>query len=162
MATANTQTVLATFSKDKDKDKNLIVSYVDVDGTVVTNQRVHLPTRLIHEALTEEQAAIARYTYRHAGHYLEPTYEQWEAGFLRERFLMKELMHWFRVACILQNRRATGKRAEKIIADVCARTFSTQSKPIIGDPTDAELLEYLQDAYREAGIDPDAPADKYP
>ncbi len=158
MATAKTQTVMATFSRDK--DKNLTVSYVDVDGTKVVNQRVHLPTRLIHEALTEEQAALARYSYRHAGHYLIPTYEQWEAGFLRESLLMNELMHWFRVACILQNRKATGKRAEKIIADVCARSFSTQSQPIIGDPTEAERLEYFQDAYREAGIDPDAPADE--
>lgn len=56
------------------------------------------PGPLRHESLDKEGRAIARYTYKRLGHFLYPSFEQWEHGFLRDMHPENELILWLRAS----------------------------------------------------------------
>jgi hypothetical protein len=47
-----------------------------------------------HDGLSEGLLAIARETYATVGHFIQPTFEQWEMGFLRDTNPDRELALW--------------------------------------------------------------------
>lgn len=65
---------------------------------------------LKHGGLSEEQETICRFTYANAGHYLQPTYEQWETGFLADTNMDQELVFWLRVCFVLRSRPKSPKQ----------------------------------------------------
>jgi len=47
-----------------------------------------------HQAIPDGLEPAVEWTYRIVGHYLYPTLEQWELGFLRELYIEKEILFW--------------------------------------------------------------------
>jgi hypothetical protein len=56
------------------------------------------PGRIQHPHLPDFFLDIMRWTYRVVGRYIQPTLEQWELGFMRDRNVQTELQFWHRAA----------------------------------------------------------------
>ena len=53
------------------------------------------PGRVRRELLTAQQEDLARQLYDICGHFVQPTFEQWELMFLRDGNPARELLHWY-------------------------------------------------------------------
>lgn len=83
-------------------------------------QDIKATTRMLHSELSPQQSALSRYTYKHVGHYVCETYEQWETGFLRERDPDAELIIWMRIAAVIMHLKPqTTDKTKQLIAVMC-------------------------------------------
>ncbi|MFG0263669.1 MAG: hypothetical protein ACF8AM_00790 [Rhodopirellula sp. JB055] len=107
------------------------VVVIDEDGNekeqLVTQaelSEIKRPTEHLHQELEPEDEAVARFTFREVGRLIQPTYEQWENGFLRERDPQKELGFWLLIAAFVQARGYDDKERFAIAGDVCSGNTS--------------------------------------
>jgi hypothetical protein len=56
------------------------------------------PGPIQHANLPDFLLDLIRWTYKVVGHYIQPTLEQWELGFMRDLHVAGEVMFWFRVS----------------------------------------------------------------
>jgi hypothetical protein len=103
-----------------------------------------------HEDLSDELLALAKYTYKHAGRFIDPTLEQWELGFMRKRDPRRELKWWMQVAVVMQQ--VKPQDPKKAVAELAA--CSMQRLP--SDGADNELLQIW---FNNAGQDGQAVLD---
>lgn len=109
----------------------LVRVVVDEDGnekerfmTQKELSEVQKPTTHLHEELDAESTVVARFTFKHAGRFFVPTYEQWENGFLRERDPERELAFWLHIAAFLRSQEYGDKERMAIISEVCTGNAS--------------------------------------
>jgi hypothetical protein len=57
------------------------------------------PGPIQHEQLPKLHLDILHWTFRIVGHYIQPTLEQWELGFMRDTEVTKEVALWHRITC---------------------------------------------------------------
>ena len=118
--------------------------------TLVNPKDIIVPTRLLHESLTPEQAALSRWTYKHAGKYLYGNYEQWENGFLREPRPDDELIIWMRWAAILKHLKPeTTEYAKKLIGSMISGDPLPEARKVWGE-IESQSKTYVEEAFREA------------
>lgn len=86
---------------------------IRVVAGVIDPERIVKPTRLLHESLNPIQAAFARYTWNQCGKFMYSSYEQWEAGFLRDLWPDQELRFWLLVARACEIRTFTSNEQRK-------------------------------------------------
>lgn len=60
------------------------------------------PGPIRHEALPDELAALARFSYQRIGNRMYAAYEQWELGFLRDMHPAGEIALWVRMAFAME------------------------------------------------------------
>ena len=53
------------------------------------------PGKIRRKSLTAQQEDLARQLYVICGHFIQPTFEQWELAFLRESNPSEELLRWY-------------------------------------------------------------------
>jgi hypothetical protein len=56
------------------------------------------PGPIRHAELPDFLLGVIRWTYSIVGHYIQPTLEQWELGFMRDMNVTKEVIFWHRLA----------------------------------------------------------------
>src|SRR5262249_50890446 len=56
------------------------------------------PGRIQHPELPTLLLDIIRWTYKVVGHYVQPTLEQWELGFMKDMHVAREVSFWHRLA----------------------------------------------------------------
>jgi len=80
------------------------------------------PGPIRHSQLPPELEDLARHSYQVVGHFLYPTFEQWEIGFLRDANPEREIVLWFVIAEVFKV--ATKKRPDldekEILGDLVA------------------------------------------
>ena len=88
------------------------------------------PGPIRHSHLPPALEDLARHSYPVAGHYLCPTFEQWELGFLRDAKPKQEVVLWFVIAEVFQM--ATKERPDldekEILSDLVAISSGGEGK----------------------------------
>jgi len=55
------------------------------------------PGPIRHEEIPQRLLRVVRWTHRHLGHRVEPIYERWELGFLRDINIAQEIAAWIKM-----------------------------------------------------------------
>ena len=100
-----------------------------------------------HNELDASQLVLARWTYQRAGKYLQPTFEQWELGFLRDTYRDNELATWVIVSLALESRIRECPHAMKdadclrYVGVLSGMSFQGSRPPEEGSQEDRKLYE---------------------
>ncbi len=82
---------------------------------------------LVDSELTLDQMKLARYVFKRAGRFIVATYEQWEAGFLREEDTLGELFFWTKLAGFIEGLQLTdGDKKRAIALECCTNTMGPE------------------------------------
>ncbi len=115
--------------------------------------------RMQHSEMDIHEERLCRFTYDHAGKFIQPTYEQWERGFLCDMNMEGELLFWVQVVIYLRlkesnsNRPMTDSNRKKLVQRICGVSMGAIHDPKIRDwfnnPADPEKLMAIDTTLRE-------------
>ena len=105
-------------------------------------------TPIRHESLPKELEPVLRWTYRHLGCKTKanPTYEQWEIGFMRDTNPVQEIVHWARTtwAYLEYLRRHSGADEKQIFKALMAMVIHAPMEDGFPSEAEQELRELYQ------------------
>ena len=115
---------------------------------------IKVSTRLRHEALTVIQAAISRYSYKWVGRYYRPSYEQWEANFLRDSNPDREIEWWMRVTCVMRSLGVCSEpEVRRITEELITGTTNAKTQAAL-EEVERDAQPFVREAFQDAGILP--------
>jgi hypothetical protein len=94
------------------------------------------------EGTPPELERVLRWQYRHVGHLVHPTYEQWELGFMRDANMVQEIALWTRMtwAALESQRRHPERDRDAVFRSILGLSMG---KPP-GDDEERDLLELMK------------------
>ena len=100
------------------------------------------PGPILHEKLSAEMQLLARYSFRRIGHFVHPTFEQWELGFLRDAQPQNEIALWGQIAM------AWERYCQQHPDEDAKEVFGELVKLSLGEPADSPRQRELLDIAR--------------
>jgi hypothetical protein len=106
-----------------------------------------------HRSLSGLEQGLARWSFKIVGHYLHPTLEQWETGFMRDLHKFDEILFWHRLSLAFigyhrqRNIPLRSPKEEKELIGSLLR-FATEGHPA---PKDAESKKVAELALHPPG-----------
>ena len=109
-------------------------------------------TKMLHEELSSDQELLCRYSYKYAGRFLIPTYEQWELGLLSEKDLQGELLFWTAISAYIKQGDFDTGETRRLITEWCSGRCHPQLEARIKRAAGGTVDTYLTEA-REDGCE---------
>ena len=120
------------------------------DPAKISLKDLSISTRLLHEELSSDQEAMCRYSFKYAGRFVVPTYEQWEHGFLTERDLDSEFQFWMNVSFYIKNSEFRDDwNTKRMISQCCSKNFPPHFQPRIDRFFSGDPQAYVKEAVRD-------------